>query len=304
MKLIFFLNLIAFSALSASKDYQIVCRNGVNHLFEKSSAISSQDFLGPCPQLGDRVTFANGSMQTFLQVNPDGTPYSYGLGFPAKTLEDLPSKDNPNDFQNCFDADENGSISEKECVGGHFRFLFFPKKNLKTPIKWSSISFSPVGRLPPLPYDLPVFEFRFNLMDFSKNNSIKLGPCPGLTNCEDYALASKDVPEKYLPKGYSNLNIIEGKVGNLLVDTHGFEFDPKKRFRQSFILGSFDGHLSFFEVMVSLEELNKKKTICLPIKQADSYEELGHYPTKYCVKYWVDKEMYFVTLEGFVRKRK
>jgi hypothetical protein len=296
--------LFSFSVFGASRDYNIVCRNGVNNILEKSTDVEPKDFSGPCPFLGDRVSFFEGNMQTYLQINPDGTPFSFGITFPLKTLEDLPSKDMPNDFQNCFDADENGTIFEKECVGGHFRFLFFPKKTIQTPIKWASISYSPVGRLPPGIFDVPLFEFRFNLRNFSENNNIKLGPCPGLINCEDYALAAKDVPEKFLPKGYANLNIIEGKVGNFLVDTHGPEFDPKKKFRNSFIFGSFNGSISFFEVMVSQEVLKEKKSICYPIKQAEAYEELGYYPTKYCIKYWEEKNQFFISLENFARKRK
>lgn len=304
MKFYVFIFFLTISAFGASNDYQIVCRNGNNHIYEKSVEIGPKDFLGPCPLLGDRISFAKGNVQTYLQINPDGIPYSYGITFPEKTLEGLPTKEMPNDFQNCFDADENGIISEKECVGGHFRFLFYPKNKLVTPIKWASFTYGPMGRLPPGIFDLPIFEFRFNLKDFFETNSIKLGPCPGLINCEDYALASKDVPEKYLPKGYANLNIIEGKVGNLLVDTYGPEFDPKKKFRNSFILGSFNGQISFFEVMVSLDVLKEKKSSCFPIRQAEAHQELGYYPTKYCIKFWEEKKQFFISLEGFVRKRK
>ncbi len=304
MRNILLLGILSLSAYGASKDYQIVCRNGNNHIYEKSFEIGSKDFLGPCPLMGDRISFAKGNVQTYMQINPDGTPYAYGITFPESTLEDLPGKDQPNDFQNCFDADENGIISEKECVGGHFRFLFYPKNKLKNPIQWSSFSYHPIGRLPPGIFDVPLFEFRSNLKDFFETNSIKLGPCPGLINCEDYALAAKEVPEKYLPKGYTSINIIEGKVGNLLVNTYGSEFDPKKKFRNSFILGSFNGKISFFEVMVSLDVLNEKKSGCLPIMQAESYEQIGYYPTKYCIKFWEEKKQFFVSLESFVRKRK
>ena len=304
MKIFWFIFLVSFSVFGASNDYQIICRKGSNHIYEKFAEIGPDDFSGPCPLMADRISFGNGNIQTYLQINPDGVPFAYGITFPETILEGLPSKDVPSDFQNCFDADENGIISEKECIGGHSRFLFYPKNKLKTEIRWSTFNYSPIGRLPPGVYDLPLFEFRFHLRDFFEVNSIKLGPCPGLINCEDYALAAKELPEKYIPKGYANLNMIEGKVGNLLMDTYGPEFDPKKKFRNSFIWGAFNGKISFFEVMVSLERLKEKKSGCYPIRQAESYEKLAYYPTKYCIKYWENKKQFFVSLEGFVRKRK
>jgi hypothetical protein len=298
-----FLAFFYCSCFGASNDYQIICRNGNIHIFEKKTPLGPKDFLGPCPKLGDKISFGKGSIQTYLQINPDGSPNAYGFTFSDLVLQDLPSKETPNDFQNCYDADENGVITPQECVGGHSRFLFFPKHNQRAPIRWGAFSYYPKMNLPPEIVDSSLLDFRFNILGFLQTNAIKLGPCPGLLNCEDFAKAKKDLPENYQPRDYTNLEAVEGKVGNRMMDLTAKEFETRNKFSKTFIYGSYNGHLTFLEIISSVGFLKGKKSQCSPIKRPKNYEEPGFYPTKYCIKYWAPSKRYFVSLEGFVKGR-
>jgi hypothetical protein len=56
--------------------------------------------------------------------------------------------------------------------------------------------------------------------------------------------------------------------------------------------------------MVSLDVLKEKRSNCFPVKSAEAYLEEGYYPSKYCIKYWEEKDQFFISLENFIKKRK
>ena len=88
-------------------------------------------------------------------------------------------------------------------------------------------------------------------------------------------------------------------MGNHWVDGTSPEFNGGQ-FTHTFIQGSYNAALTFYEPMVSLDYLMSKPNQCTDIKQPALYEQAGYYPKQYCIRYFTAKKVYRVTLEDFV----
>ena len=292
--------LILFFAVSGvSFAKELVCRNNKEQLVD---SIKENDFLGTCPKLGDRSTLGNGYIQTYIQQKSDGTPLGLGYVFSAETLDNLPPKTRLNDGLHCFDINGDGVISNgTECTGGHQHFLFLPKGISDIPFTWGLVNWNPAGHQPVGVYDHPHFDFHFYIQSFYERNAIEMGTCEGHMNCDVYAKAIKDVPAQYMPLDYINPKAVEAKMGNHLIDPTSGEFDPQHghHFTHTFIYGSYDGHITFIEPMITLAFLKEKSSACYPIKMPAAFEVGGYYPTKYCIRF---KQKYYISLEAFEKQ--
>ncbi|MFI5390035.1 MAG: hypothetical protein ACHQYQ_01645 [Bacteriovoracales bacterium] len=279
---------------------ELVCRNQKDQMVDQ---VGENDFLGGCSKLGDRTILGNGYVQTYVNLNKDGSPRAIGYVFPQETLDNLPPKTVLHDGLHCFDVNGDGVIENNtECAGGHQRFLFLPNDRGNTPINWALLNWNPAGHQPVGVYDHPHFDFHFYIQSFFERNAIDVGPCAGLTNCEVYAKAIKDVPAKYMPVGYINPKAVEAKMGNHLIDPTSHEFDPQHghHFTHTLVYGSYDGHITFIEPMITLAFLKEKKSECYPIKMATAFEVGGYYPTSYCIRF---EGKYYIYLEKFELKK-
>jgi hypothetical protein len=91
--------------------------------------------------------------------------------------------------------------------------------------------------------------------------------------------------------------------GNHLLDSSAPELgDPPAPFTQTFIYGSFDGHIIFYEPMISLAYLQGQPNACFPLKLPQAWAVGGSYPTEYCIRHLADEGEYTVSLESFVRR--
>jgi hypothetical protein len=256
-----------------------------------------------CVVKGDRAAFGNGSFETYAQTNPDGTPAAIGVEFPATLLANLPT-DPADDFTHCFDANNDGRITlepgEPECTGGHQRALALPRLS-GTGFQWLLINWNFHGHPPADKYGAPHFDFHFYLQSYEQRNMIRLGRCPGLINCDDFDKAAKDLPPQFVPDGYVNLKDIAAKMGNHLLNRRAPEFSGAP-FTHTMVIGTYDAHLTFFEPMITREYFRTTPNQCTEIAQPQAYETPGHYPGRYCIRYDTTRQMYRVSLEGFVKR--
>ncbi len=247
----------------------------------------------------DRASMGNGYFQAFVKQKNDGSPKSIGIKFPKQTLENLPTNV-MHDGSTCFDVDNNNEIDlHSECTGGHARTLRFNSD--LTPFNNITINWESHGHVPPGIYDSPHFDFHFYMTTDIERKKIFPGNCPGLLNCEVLEKAIVPIPEIYIHPDYLNTELAFAHMGNHYVDGTSPELNGGE-FTHTFILGSFDGHITFYEPMVSKEYLLTQPNICNPIKQPLAFEVEGYYPTTYCVRYNENSEMYKVSLEDFEYK--
>lgn len=264
--------------------------------------LSMKAYLGPCADYGDRTTLGGGYAQTYAQMNDDGSPWGLGVVLSEAALTNL-RHDPPFDGFNCWDADNDGQINVTtypyECVGGHHRDLYLPPAAAATPFKWVLLNWNPIGHDPQGIYSVPHFDFHFYTMDDVARAYIRPGPCGMLVNCDDFQRGITPVPPPYMPPDYADLGGVEARMGNHLVDLTSPEFQPGSSFTHTFIYGAYDGHVTFWEPMITLSFLKTNPDVCTPIKLAAAQETKGYYPSRYCIRRSASRHEITVSLEGF-----
>lgn len=244
---------------------------------------------------GDRTMLGSGRISAIQATGKDGAPLLIGIEFPESVLDDLP--DEHSDGLNCWDSNGDDAIDLEECDGGHERVLYF--EDNKSPFKYIVVNWEPHGHIPADVYDTPHFDFHFYIMDNIARRQIAVGPCSGVMNCAQTEIAILPLRSGYIHPDFFNTKLAFARMGNHWIDGKSPEFNGGK-FTHTFIQGSYDAKLIFYEPMVSLEYLASKPNQCTSIKQPSLYEEPGYYPTRYCIRHNKSARMYRVTLEKFV----
>jgi hypothetical protein len=210
-----------------------------------------------------------------------------------------------NSESRCFDLDDNGTHNGHECMGDYENILELPAAAAGIaglPVKWIMVNWNAEGHLPPAPpaYAEPHFDFHFYSVDRDRIEAIAPGRCGELVDCNDFARGSKPVPAPYLPAGHIDVGAVVARMGNHLVDSRSPELqNPPGRFTRTFIYGSFDGELIFWEPMITLDYLSRAKDECAAISQPERVKQSGYYPTVYCVRHDEREDRHTVSLEGF-----
>lgn len=176
--------------------------------------------------------------------------------------------------------------------------LNFPAQAKNTPIQYMMLDWNPHGHEPAGVYDRPHFDFHFYMQDLEDVMAIDPGPCSGLA-CDDYARAVKPVPAQFLPEGYINVNSVVPYMGNHLVDPTSPEFSGIP-FTRTWLYGAYDGHITFYEPMITRAALMQEPNQCANLKLPRQYEESGYYPTKYCTEFDKAADVYRISIKGFV----
>lgn len=268
-----------------------------------SSPAASQE---PRRVVGEPIPLAQGTVHAYADLNPDGSPVAIGIALTKSGLETMPTEKHQN-MARCFDANEDGQVDmDTECHGDHpfnISLQGLLAGSQEIPFKWVGLDWNPEGHAPLGTYDLPHFDVHFYMASREAIRQIKPGPCGDMVDCEDYERGIIPVPEKYVAKDYVDLQVVVPNMGNHLIDVTSPELaDPPARFTHTFIYGSYDGHVIFFEPMITTEYLLSNPDECVPIKLPEAWEVAGYYPTQYCMRYLEDEASYAISLEGFVHR--
>lgn len=257
-------------------------------------------YRGHCRVYGDGTGVGQGYVRTFF-TRLNGGPGQVGVEIPEKAFSGLPR--HSADMARCFDANGNSVDDEEECVGGHADELAFPPQAAAlTPFRWLLMNWNSHGHVPTQVYTVPHFDFHFFMQPFTERNDIDLGPCALMIDCADFAKAIIPVPAKHMPKDYVDVGAAEAKMGNHLVDLTSPEFNGSP-FDHTFIFGSYDGKITFFEPMITKSYFESKPNACFDIKQPAAFSKSGYYPTAYCIRHDKSRKEYTVTLESFVQRQ-
>lgn len=222
---------------------------------------------------GKPQVFGDQVVTTYVTVDKDRVPVALGIEIPAKALSSLPAK-------------------EQELI------FEFPNEARSTPFRFMDMSWNPKGHPPVGTYTVPHLDFHFYIQSLEERNSIDPGPCEGL-ECADYARAVKTVPAQYVPQDYRNVGAVAPKMGNHLIDPASGEFNNHP-FTRTFLYGAYDGKITFYEPMLSLEYLQSQPNEYLDLKLPAAYQQTGYYPTRYSVRYDAARSVYRISLERFV----
>ncbi|MFI6322397.1 hypothetical protein ACIBG8_33010 [Nonomuraea sp. NPDC050556] len=255
---------------------------------------TTRSYRGRCALYGTARPLGAGSMRTYVQAEP----MTVGVTFPASTLKQLPQA--MSDGRVCFDANGDGRIDrESECAVGHARELDLPRSG--TPYKWVLANWNPMGHLPVGVYNVPHFDFHFYLVPPIERNAIRPGPCPIMTNCDDYARAKVPVPPRYSHPDFADVDAVEPAMGNHLIDLAAPEFHGRA-FTHTWIYGAYGGAVTFHETMITKAWFESRRDTCAAIKLPRAWKSAGWYPTSYCIEYRDNRDDYTVSLTGFVHR--
>ena len=260
----------------------------------------------PGTVVGEPIELASGTARAFVELNPDGSPIAIGVKLTQGGLESMPMERGMNPAR-CFDVDGDGSLDvNTECHGEHpfsISLVDLLAESPETHFKWVGLDWNPEGHNPPGVYDLPHFDLHFYTESRETVEQIGTGTCGELVDCEDFERAIIPVPDRYVAAGYIDLQIVAPVMGNHLINPTAPEMsDPPQKFTHTLIYGAYEGHITFFEPMITTEYLMSHPNECVPIALPEAWEVAGYYPTEYCMRHLEDEAAYAISLEGFVHR--
>lgn len=251
--------------------------------------------------IGQEAGLGSGTISTYAELDGQGQPSAIGVLISSSALEGLPS--GPTDGHHCFDRDGNGRVdTDMECTATHEFVVPLPDvvaTRSDVPFKWMLFNWNPVGHIPPGIYDVSHFDVHFYMAPIADVFALANGPCgPEFVNCDQFEIAKKPLPASYMSPGFQDVDGVAPAMGNHLIDVTGPEFNGEV-WKRSWIFGAYDGHVTFYEEMLTLDLLRSQPDACYPIKMPAAVEQSGWYPTQSCVRYEPSTNAYTVSIEGF-----
>ena len=150
---------------------------------------------------------------------------------------------------------------------------------------------------------MPHFDFHFYIEERESVRRIRPGKCSELIDCDDFKQAQKPVPTKYLHPHHIDVGAAVPDMGNHLIDSKSPELVAGgPPFTYTFIYGAYDGHVIFYEPMITRSYLESRPNMCAALKLPQAWEVSGNYPTKYCIRYLDGENRYTVSLEDFLHR--
>ena len=161
--------------------------------------------------------------------------------------------------------------------GGHnhenaVNVLFHPKALAATPFNHVGLGWNPHGHEPEQIYGLAHFDFHFYQMTPAEVAAIP-----------PYELAKEkfdNVPAPaYFPPTYFNPGGGVPQMGSHWIDVTSPELNGQT-FTQTFIYGSYDGKVTFYEPMITEAFILANPSFVRTIPQPAKFQKTGYYPTK------------------------
>ena len=215
------------------------------HACKKDDPAVPHTFNGTATKVGA------GTARSWVETDDQNHPKTVGISFDKTAFTNLPAGD------------------EAEYM------LPLPAKGSLTPFTMVMLDWNPHGHPPAHVYDLPHFDMHFYMMSESERQAIP-----------EYEADStgflKYPGQGYIPETYVPIPGGEAKMGTHWVDIMSPELsqtDPQK-FTQTFVYGSYNGAVSFYEPMATLDYLTTTKAYTRDIPQPKKFGRDGYYPTK------------------------
>jgi hypothetical protein len=157
-----------------------------------------------------------------------------------------------------------------------------------TPFKFIMLNWNPAGHEPEHVYTIPHFDIHF--YETTPNE---------VMGYMDQTKLNAEVPAGYVPA-----NHISGPgvpmMGKHYIDAASGELNGHT-FDQTFIYGSYDGKVVFYEPMITLDFLKNTSHFDRSIPQPTKFEKAGYYPTK--MKVQKRNGQTEITLYEFVKRQ-
>jgi hypothetical protein len=206
-------------------------------------------FKGPVVQVHE------GKAWTWVQLDRSGKPERLAVTITDAALNSVPV----------------GGAGHDHSHENSWTLSFHPKAGI-TPFNHVGMGWNPNGHEPEMFYGKPHFDFHFYMMTPAAVAAIP--------PYEVDSLKFKNWPAPaYFPPAYFNPGGGVPQMGAHWVDATSGEFNGLG-FTQTFIYGSYDGKVTFYEPMITLEFLKNTGNFERGIPQPAKFQKSGYYPTK------------------------
>src|SRR5258705_6013293 len=260
---------------SENKELISVSSNRVQLPDAEISAISYNTFYGPVVQMG------NGHARTWINITHDNKALAFGVEITNGALENLP--DVPED--------------ERDFISGPADFLLalHPKARELTPYDHICINWNAHGHEPPGIYDQPHFDFHFYKITLADQTAI-----PGYPAAP--TLFDNEPPAGFMPPLYFRGPGGIPKMGAHWVDILSPEFSGQP-FTSTFIYGSYNGQVTFYEPMITMATIQSGVTIHKDIRQPLYFSPISkYYPTEYSIWKNETTNKHYISLDEMVMR--
>lgn len=219
---------------------------------------------------GTQTNFGSGKAWTYINNDDDGNPVEIGLI-----------------------VDEAAFNSLDETTSDIALSLAYPKEATeRTPFVHQFVGWNPHGHEPLGIYDLPHYDLHY----YTTSEADRLAITPWDTVKAAISPSPDHFPAAYFPAG------LVPQMGVHWIDGTSPELTGAP-FEETFIYGSFDGKVTFWEPMIAKAFMQANATFEKDIKQPTKYDQPGkYYPTKQGFAHDTAKKEYRFYLSGFVKR--
>ena len=232
-------------------------------------------------QYGQPVKVGNGMARTYVVLDAKNGQQAteIGVALDEGALEGLPMDD-----------------------AMHMYDLRLPAQS-PAPYQFVQLDWNPHGHPPMGVYTEPHFDFHFYVVTPAERNAI-VPSDPAFA-----AKANRLPPADYMapfyvplvPPGGQPADAAVPMMGVHWIDVRSPEFNGGQ-FARTFIYGTWDGQVTFYEPMVTRAYLLSRPDAVAPISAASKVVAPGSYPTAYRVTYDAQSREYRVALSGLVAR--
>jgi hypothetical protein len=207
---------------------------------------------------GAETTLYGGKAWTNIQLDNNGNPQSFSININDAALNSLPV----------------GTGEEGHDPANDFELHL---ASVAAPVVFDHIGldWNPNGHEPDGIYTKPHFDFHFYMISEAEQAAIPPYEVDS-SKFLNYPAAG------YMPATYVPTSGGVPQMGTHWVDVTSPELDPvhPQPFTQTFIYGSYDGKVTFFEPMITLDFIKNNTTFERTIPQPAKFAKAGYYPTR------------------------
>ena len=201
---------------------------------------------------GPEVQVGNGKAWTWVQLKDDGSPERLAITINDAAMNSVPTG---NPGEGGHNMEENSYV------------LPVHQKGSVTPFKHVWLNWNPAGHEPPGIYDIPHFDIHYYMISNEEREAMDNAKLDILPNAA------------YFPPTYISPGPGVPKMGNHWLDATSPELNGQP-FTQTFILGSYNSNVIFYEPMITKTFLQGAANYERAIPQPAKFQKTGWYPTK------------------------
>ncbi len=221
---------------------------------------------------GPSVTMGNGSAKSWISLDAQGNPTGIGFNMSKGSLDNLPAA----------------------MPGTDYMLALPDEATTKTPYQHIMINWNPMGHEPDGIYNVPHFDFHFYIQPMAETMAIP-----------PYMPATAAKFDNLPVAGSIHSDFAKGPGGVPGMGAHWSDLtSPEFKgapFTETFVFGSYDGKVTFWEQMITLAWLKGNPTLDKAIKQPTRFDKASYYPTRYKVTTNADGSQ-DISMDGMIKR--